>query len=173
MASYTERPVLDLEAGRAVLEEDLPRALEHNGATSPDELGWSQPNPSTLLVPMVGMFAGQSETYLLRLHFRTGRDWPPGAKFVNPVTLTYVYPDDVCHLPILEANHAHVHARYDSNGYADQLICCSATLEYYESLHGGDPKFLWRPTDTFLVTLDAIGRAMNSPAYKGRNRNGR
>jgi hypothetical protein len=173
VASYTERPALDLGAGRAVLDEDLPKALERAGVGSVDKLGWSRPNPHTLLVPMTGTLADKAETYLLKLHFRTGRDWPPGAQFVNPETLDYAYPKDVCHLPILEAGHAHVHPHYNGNGYLSQLICCSATLEYYESLHGGDPKFLWQRTDTFLVTLDAIGRALNSAAYKGRNLNGR
>jgi hypothetical protein len=171
MASYTERPALDLGAGRAVLDEDLPKALERAGASSLDELGWCRPNPHTLLVPITGTLAGKVEAYLLKLHFRTGRAWPPGALFVNPDTLDYVYPKDVCHLPILESSHAYVHPQYNANGYATQLICCSATLEYYESLHGGEPRFLWQPTDTFLLTLDAIGRAMNSAAYKGRNLN--
>jgi hypothetical protein len=173
VASYTERPALDLGAGRAVLDKDVPKALERVGAASLAELGWSRPNPHTLLVPITGTVGDKTEAYLLKLHFRTGRDWPPGAQFVNPETLDYTYPKDVCHLPILEASHAHVHPHYNSNGYSSQLICCSATLEYYDSLHGGEPKFLWQPTDTFLVTLDAIGRAMNSAAYKGRNLNGR
>jgi hypothetical protein len=173
VASFTERPALDLEAGRAVLDDDLPKALQRADAGTLDELGWSRPNPHTLLVPMQGTFGDKTENYLLKLHFRTGRDWPPGAQFVNPETFDYVYPADVSHLPILEANHAYLHPHFNSNGFASQLICCSATLEYYESLHGGEQKFLWQSADTFLVTLDAIGRALNSAAYKGRNLNGR
>ena len=173
MASYTERPALDLGAGRAVLDEDLPKALRRADVECLDELGWSRPNPHTLLVPLLGSLGGTTETYLLKLHFRTGRDWPPGAQFVNPDTLDYAYPADVRHLPILESPQVHVHPQYNANGYLSQLICCSATCEYYDSLHGGEEKFLWQSTDTFLVTLDAIGRAMNSAAYKGRNLNGR
>ncbi|MEA2908973.1 MAG: hypothetical protein QOJ15_1054 [Bradyrhizobium sp.] len=173
MASYTERPAFDLEAGRAVLDEDLPKALARAGVGSLDELGWCRPNRNTLLVPLQGMFADKVDDYLLKLHFRSTRDWPPSAQFVNPETLEYRFPADVHHLPMLAAGYAQMHPNYGFQvpgqpGRSCQLICCSATYEYYDTLHGGDANLIWKPTDTFEVTLGAITRALGSPFYQGR-----
>lgn len=169
VANYTDRPAFDLEAGRAVLDEDLPKALARFGCASIDELGWRRPTPHTLLIPMTGTAAGKSDDFLLKLHFRSGREWPPSAQFVNPETLDYTFPTDARHLPILEASHVYVHPNISALGRQLQLICCSATYEYYDILHSGEEQFLWQNNDTFLVTLDAIRRAMGSASYKGRN----
>lgn len=162
MANHSERPTLDLAAGRAVLSEDLPRALELLGVSSEAELGWRKTDNRTLIVPIRGQVNGHVEEYTLRLQFFTGRDWPPSAQFVNPITLQYTFPDDVSHLPILQSPEVHVHPQYQSASETLQLICCSATLEYYSVLHGGDNNILWQPKDTFLTTIAAIERAMNS-----------
>ena len=158
---------MDLGAGRAVLAEDLPQVLRGLGADSPEALGWRKPDSRTLLVPIHGVFDERRDDYLLRLRFIAGRDWPPSAQFVNPETLEYHIPDDLHHLPILDCPQCHVHTKYSvPNGHI-QLICCSATFEYYEILHGGEDSHRWQSTDNFYVTISAIQRAMGSH-YKGR-----
>ena len=169
MASYETRPTQDLAAGRAVLEADLPLALEVNRAACLEDLGWRREGLRKLLVPFTGRQGEQTETFLLRLDFRAARDWPPSAQFVNPHTLTYNGPADQHHLPQLRSPEVHVHPQYPTPVLPQpiQLICCSATYEYYDVLHGGDAAVLWRNTDNFLITLNAIGRAM-AQHYHGR-----
>lgn len=168
MASHSERPTIDLAAGRVVLEADLPRVLASLGVEALEELGWRRPDGRTLLVPISGELGGQQEEYLLSLCFLTGRDWPPSAQFVNPETLDYVIPDDFHHLPIVETPELQVHTKYQSqHGKTLQLICSSATFEYYDVLHNGDDRILWQAKDTFFHTIAAIRRGMGS-GYKGR-----
>ncbi len=153
-----------------VFDQDLPRALAYHGVDTPEALGWRVVGNSSLLVPISGTHANARENYLLRLDFVTGRDWPPRAQFVNPETLSYVVGMDTGHLPKLGHSEVQVHASYQSQAMATpiQLVCCSATLQYYDVLHGGDDAILWQARDTFLVTLAAIGRAMASEQYTGR-----
>lgn len=170
MASHQIRPTLDLAAGRLILEEDLPRALTLNCASKPEVLGWTRHGSRSLLVPFKGVHAGAEDSYLLRLDFLTGRGWPPSARFVNPATRDYVVVRDQHHLPNLQSPEVHMHPAYQvpaTDGMI-QLICCSAVFEYYDVLHGGDDAILWRESDSFLVTLAAIGRAMASVHYVGR-----
>lgn len=167
MASHGERPTVDLAAGRTVLAEDLPRVLRFLDADDAAELGWRKLDARTLLVPIFGIHAGQRDEFLLRLRFITGREWPPSAQFVNPDTLEYQIPDDFHHLPILTASEVHVHTSYGGPSGPMQLICCSATFEYYDVLHGGESRHLWNSKDTFHMTISAIQRAMGS-AYNGR-----
>jgi hypothetical protein len=53
-----------------------------------------------------------------------------------------------------------------------QLICCTATYEYYDTPHAGDQNLIWQATDTFERTLRAIGRALGSSFYKRRHPHG-
>lgn len=160
---------MDLAAGREVLEQSLAAALAYHDAESPEALGWKRLGSRTLLIPLSGVLDGVKESYLLRLDFLTSRDWPPSAKFVDPETFEYRGVADQHHLPRLESPEAHVHPEYRRTG-ADapiQLICCSATYEYYDVLHGGEEAKIWRAGDTFLVTLNAVQRAMQTH-YRGR-----
>lgn len=170
MASHDERPTLDLRAGRRVLEEDLRGALALHNAETPSDLGWTVQGGRCLLVPITGAHADKVEQYLLRLEFLTGREWPPSAQFVNPGTLKYVVGKDTGHLPQLGHPEVHVHPAYVSptTQSAIQLICCSATFEYYDVKHGGEEVTLWQSSDNFLVTLAAIRRAMSTAHYQGR-----
>lgn len=167
MAKHQERPDLDLAAGADALEQTLPVVLKALRVSDLAELGWRRLGANSLLIPMVGNKDGQEERYLLKLHFKAGRAWPPSAQFVNPDTLNYEYPSDQQHLPTLSASYCHVHAAYPQPPRTLQLICCSATYEYYQVLHSGDDTYLWRDTDTFLVTLGAIERAFRE-SYAGR-----
>jgi hypothetical protein len=168
MASYTEAPSLDLAAGREVLDRHLAEVLALRGTTLED-LAWRRAGPRCLLVPFHGTYHGSDDTYLLRLDFVTNHSWPPSAQFVDPETLDYRGVIDQHHLPRLQSPEANVHAAYTCPAHPapQQLICCSATLEYYTTLHGGDNAKIWREGDTFLTTLDAIGRAM-AAHYHGR-----
>jgi hypothetical protein len=159
---------VNLAAGKAVLENDLQRVLDlgYEGATL-EELGWQKVGDRVLLIPLKAEKDG--EQYLLRLEFLAGSDWPPSAKFVNPETQGYVMQTDQHHLPQIASPEVHVHASYERKADKQQvqLICCSAVFEYYDVEHGGDDATLWRPTDTFLITLRAIERAMRTH-YLGR-----
>jgi hypothetical protein len=169
MASYTSRPTLDLAAGREVLDRQLPLALEERGVASLEKLGWSRPTPRRLLIPFKGVHGGVEDRYLLRLDFLTGPEWPPSAQFVNPDTLEYSGLADQHHLPRLHSTEVHVHPAYTypHMEHPVQLICCSATFEYYDTLHGGQEAQLWREGDSFMVAVNAIGRAM-AQHYSGR-----
>jgi hypothetical protein len=171
MASHSIRPTLDLAAGRLGFDQDLPRALAYHQVDTPEAVGWRVIGTRTLLVPISGIHAGVREDYLLRLDFVAGREWPPRAQFVNPETLAYVVGEDSGYLPKLDHPEVHVHPAYQpSTGTGPiQLICCSATFEYYDVLHGGEDAILWQDDDTFLVTLAAIGRAIASAHYTGRH----
>lgn len=168
MACFSQRPTPDLRLGAAVLSETLPDVLSLLGAEQPPDLGWSMPDAHTLLVPMQGVMSGVSENFLLRLHFRTGREWPPSAQFVNPDTWDYDGVVDRHHVPALTSPSVHTHPEYNSPYGTCQLICCSATYEYYDVLHGGEERHLWRETDTFYRTIHAIETAMRTH-YQGRH----
>jgi hypothetical protein len=161
-------PTVDLQAGIAALEEDLPRVLKVEGVSSLEQLGWSRPSKLVLLIPMTGIRAGQTDQYLLRLAFQAYRQWPPSAQFVNPETQAYRYPEDQHHVPMLTSEECRTHAAHPRTPTdLRQLICCSATLEFYEIQHGVQPHHLWRDTDTFFTTITAIRKAFTS-SYQGR-----
>lgn len=170
MASHQVRPTMDLAAGAAVMANDLPLVLAARNAKEPEDLGWKALGKRSLLVPFVGTKDGESEDYLLKLTFMAGREWPPSAQFVNPTTLNYILGEDRIHLPDLRSPEAHVHPEYNcgQTGKPRQLVCCSATYEYYDVLHGGEESILWRTTYDFGVTIDAIGRAF-AEHYHGRH----
>ena len=158
-------PTIDLAAGAAALEKDIPRVLDLLEAPSLEALGWSRPNKTVLLVPMQAGPPGAQEHFLLRLGFQAYRTCPPSAQFVNPVTKAFAPPDDRIHVPKLTSDECRTHINYQPQNI--QLICCSATLEFYNVLHSVEAKHLWRETDTFLTTITAIQRAMAS-TYSGR-----
>lgn len=166
MSDHRTRPTLDIAAGATALAKQLPSVLAARGAASAGDLGWKVLGKRTLFIPFE---ATDGEKYLLRLVFNAGREWPPSAQFVNPDTGIYELGSDKRHLPDLRSPEAHVHPEYDSPGCGKiQLICCSATYEYYDVLHGGDDVILWRKTDTFEVLLGALGRAF-AQHYHGRH----
>jgi hypothetical protein len=169
MAEAGVPPTVDLQAGLAALEEDIPRVLKIEGVSSLEKLGWLRPSKLVLLIPMAGARAGQTADYLLRLGFQAYRRWPPSAQFVNPETLTFRYPEDQRHVPIVKSQECYTHAAYrrTPKDCPRQLICCSATLEFYEIQHGVQPYHVWRQTDTFFTTIMAIRKALAS-SYQGR-----
>jgi hypothetical protein len=169
MAKANEPPTLDVQAGVAALDEDIPRVLSLLGASSLDLVGWSRLNRLSLLVPMVGVNQGKEDKYVLRLGFQAYRKWPPSAQFVNPSTGDYVYPQDQQFVPKLTSSECYTHTAYRRNPQANpiQLICCSATLEFYVMLHEVKPEHIWRETDTFFTTITAIRKAFGS-FYQGR-----
>jgi hypothetical protein len=169
VAKANERPTIDVQAGFAALEQDLPRVLRILEAPSIEALGWSRPNKLCLLIPMTGTFSDKVDEYVLRLAFQSYRAWPPSAQFVNPQTGTYVYPQDQQFVPKLTSPECQTHVVYEHPPGTGtiQLICCSATLEFYEVLHGVQPNHLWRETDSFFTTIMAIRKALTS-SYQGR-----
>lgn len=153
--------------------------------------GWERPDPLTLYVPMRGFttvtaavaygfdpaadragtsgaFAGApaGDDYLLRLYFSHYPAWPPSARFVNPATRQFT-PADTRWLPMITgANELHVHANYA--GASGQVICCSATLEFYLVNHQVADQHRWQPGSSFAATLNVVSRYMRPPAYTGR-----
>jgi hypothetical protein len=171
MVKAGESPSMDPSAGLAALEEDLPKVLRFLEAPTIEALGWSRPNKLNLLIPMTAERGRIVDNYTLRLAFHGYRRYPPGAQFVNPETLRYDYPLDQIHVPKLTSQECHTHVAYPRPGNPDekiQLICCSATYEFYEVLHGvNDENHLWRENYTFYTTVVALMRAMAS-SYQGR-----
>ena len=168
MAKANVAPVMDPMAGAAAFDEDIPRVLKVLDAESLDALGWRRPNKLSLIVPLKGVLNGVTDDYLLRLGFQAYRTWPPSAQFVNPQTLTYNYPQDQHFVPRLASPECRTHTGYERPGHAKiQLVCCSATLEFYEVLHSVEAHHVWRETDSFLTTIMAIKRAFGD-FYEGR-----
>lgn len=153
--------------------------------------GWERPDPLTLYVPMRGFttattavaygfdpaadpasaeraFAGApvGDNYLLRLYFSHYPAWPPSARFVNPATRQFAAGDARWLPAITGANELHVHANYA--GTSGQVICCSATLEFYLVNHQVADQHRWRPGSSFAATLNVLSRYMRPPAYTGR-----
>jgi len=169
MARANEQPTVDIQAGASALDEDIPRVLSVLGASSLEALGWSRPDRLSLLVPMEEFYQGKKDEYLLRLGFQAYRKWPPSARFVNPATLDYVYPQDQHFVPQLTSQECRTHVAYRRTPMSAriQLICCSATLEFYEVLHNVEQQHLWSESDTFFTTVMAIRKAF-AAFYQGR-----
>jgi hypothetical protein len=169
VASFTAKPTLDLTAGHEVLDKDLAAALAYYDVGEPEALGWRRQGPRCLLIPISGIHDGAADEFLLKLEFKTGREWPPSAQFIDPESLIYRGLEDQHHLPQIRSSEVNVHASYACQHVAVpiQLICCSATYEYYDVLHGGEDGVLWKENYSFLVTVSAIKRAMGSH-YFGR-----
>jgi hypothetical protein len=168
MAQANEQPTLDVQAGAAALDEDLPRVLRLLNASSLEDLRWARPTRLSLLVPMSGVFHDKKDEYVLRLGFQAYRKWPPSAQFVNPTTSAYIYPQDQHFVPKLTSPECQTHVAYQRTPQSNriQLICCSVTLEFYEVLHSVEQHHLWRETDTFLATISALQKALTS-FYQG------
>jgi hypothetical protein len=156
-----------------------------------ESVGWARPDPLTLYVPLRGFttptsafaygfdpseppaegerpFAGapDGDDYLLRLYFSYYPGWPPSAQFVNPATMQFG-PGDKAWLPMVsDTNELHVHASYGDSG--KQVICCSATLEFYLVNHGVEDRHRWQPGSSFAITLNVLSRYLRPPAYTGR-----
>ena len=153
-------------------------------------VGWERLDPLTLYVPIrgftmattavaygfdpaadpagAGAFADTpaGDDYLLRLYFSHYPAWPPSARFVNPATRQFA-AGDVRWLPaITGASELHVHANY--GGTSGQVICCSATLEFYLVNHQVADQHRWQPGSSFAATLNVLSRYMRPPAYTGR-----
>lgn len=172
MARAGEAPTLNPKAGLAAFEEDLERVLRLEGVSKPEDLGWVRPDRLTLLVPMEGVKDGQTDRFTLRLGFQAYREWPPSAQFVNPETLAFVLGADNHHVPQLTSGECHSHIAYGHpKGGTVQLICCSATLEFYDVLHHVEPHHVWDKKSNFNATITAIRRAMVNH-YQGRFTNG-
>jgi hypothetical protein len=151
----------------AQLELDLPLILK---GMPLEQSSWVRVDPLTLLVPVAGIRADcEPDLYFLRLQFGYYRTFPPSAQFVNPLTLRYDASKDKAWLPKIDGNpEIAVHADYQNKG---QLICCSATLEFYLVGHTVEPKHVWDPkSQNFAATLNAVRRGLRSNFYKGRQR---
>jgi hypothetical protein len=166
MASANQEPIpLSPANARLNFEADLPVVLR---GRSLEELGWIRLDHLTLVIPLVGQADGLTpEFYFLRLNFGYYRDWPPSAIFVNPRTKEFKESEDKIWLPRIEGcPEIHVHANYENKG---QLICCSATLEFYKVRHGVKEMHIWDSTSqNFAATIHAVQRAIQSSFYKGR-----
>jgi hypothetical protein len=167
MSIFGKTPVQDIAQGEAAFAADLRRFL---GQRTLDEVGWAMPDGLTLLVPLFGTRTdGSKDPYLLRLFFDHYPTWPPSALFVNPLTLSYKFPDDVLWVP-QAANHQEIafHTNYPGN---TQLVCCSLTLEFYKVNHSVQEAVIWRAEEhKFTSTLAATKRALIPPYYVGRSK---
>jgi len=157
--------VQDIPAGMEAFRRDLQAVLKD--ATLTDK-GWAMPDDLTLLVPMLAQNPqGTVDLYLLRLFFDHYPKAPPSAQFVNPITLSYKYPEDVSWVPRSEgAQDIGFHTNYCGSG---QLICSSTTLEFYKVNHSVNAEHVWNPERmNFLATLAAIKRGLVPSFYRGR-----
>lgn len=176
------------DQARAALDRHLDNVL---GGRTLEAVGWHRPDPLTLYVPLRGYTcetsasaygfdpsepwtdgqrpfadAPEGQEYLLRLYFSHYPTWPPSARFMNPTTKKFG-PRDLEWLPnISGTNELAVHAAYGDGG--EQLICCSATLEFYLVNHDVQDRHRWRPGSSFAMTLNTLSRYLRPPTYSGR-----
>ena len=174
------------EQAQAALDRHLDIVL---GGRTLESVAWQRPDPHTLYVPLRGYTrvttasaygfdpsepasgeltfasAPNGDDYLLRLYFSYYPDWPPSALFVNPDTRQFGSGDKMWLPMISGTNELNVHA---SGPGGDQLICCSATLEFYLVNHGVEDRHRWRPGSSFAITLNTLSRYLRPPTYTGR-----
>jgi len=159
-------PVQDIHAGIEAFARDLKKVLKDSSLV---ERGWAMPDDMTLLVPLFASYSGENcDAYLLRLVFDHYSEWPPSAQFINPLTMSYTFPDDVKWVPNSEQHQEiRFHTNYSKRG---QLICSSTTLEFYKVNHSVKEEHLWRAGQmTFMSTIAAIKSGMSPQYYKGRS----
>ena len=160
-------PRLDPKAGIVAFAEDLPRVLRLCEADTVEQLGWRKLNDLTLLVPMVGQRGDVADNFTLKLGFQAYRAWPPSAQFVNPTTCTFTVGPDDQWVPRLTSEECRTHLSYPKpGGGTTQLICCSATMEFYDVAHDVDDTLVWSDKSTFYSTIVAIRRAFETN-YEG------
>jgi hypothetical protein len=158
-------PIQDIHAGREAFQSDLSKVL---GRQLLADRGWAQSDDLTLLVPLFAQnLQGQMDWYLLRLVFDHYPKGPPSAQFVNPLTLSYAFPQDVMWVPKCEgATTIHFHPNYSGQ----QLICSSTTLEFYKVNHDVAQENIWNPERmNFISTIAAIRVGLSPNFYKGRS----
>ena len=178
----------DFGQARDAVDRHLGQVL---AGRSLESVGWERPDPLTLYVPMRGFTAATTavaygfdpaadppgadgaladapagDDYLLRLYFSHYPAWPPSARFVNPATRQFAAGDGRWLPAITGASELHVHANY--GGTSGQVICCSATLEFYLVNHQVADPHRWQPGSSFAATLNVLSRYMRPPAYTGR-----
>lgn len=147
------------------LEKHLPMVLR--GQTL-EAAGWKRLDPLTLLIPLQAFREdGRVDDYYLRFGFAYYPEWPPSVKAVNPETLRYDYPADQHWVPRVEGtNEIGFHLQYAGVG---QLVCNSATLEFYQINHSCDLRHVWdSERHTFALTLSVLRDYLRPPYYKGR-----
>lgn len=155
---------------------------------APELVGWDRPDPLSLYVPLRGFTAGTDacsygfdpaaahiapypqlppgDDYLLRLYFSHYPQSPASAQFVNPATRRFDPATDLSWLPNIQgATEVFVHPSYNMGG---QLICCSATLEFYLVNHDVEPKHQWTPGSSFAQLLNTLSRYLRPDTYQGR-----
>jgi hypothetical protein len=168
MAAIKQAPVLaNALVAREAFEADLPRVLKGRGAASVEEAGWTRLADLELLVPVQARSEKELIPFFLRLKFYHYPEWPPSAQFVNPATRTFDLEKDRYWLPkILGTDEVRVHDHVKEAG--GQLICCSATLEFYIMLHDVKPEHLWDHSKyTFAHTINQIEWGL-AKFYQGR-----
>jgi len=178
----------DFGQARDAVDSHLGKVL---GGRTLESAGWERPDPLTLYIPLRGFtaataavaygfdpaadpagaveaFAGApaGDDYLLRLYFGHYPAWPPSALFVNPATRQFAAGDERWLPAINGAGELHVHANYANT--SGQVICCSATLEFYLVNHQVADQHRWQPGSSFASTLNVLSRYMRPPAYTGR-----
>jgi hypothetical protein len=169
MAAANQSPVLvNPMVARAAFIEDLEKILKGRKTTW-EESGWRMLHDLGLLVPLKAQPSGRdiADDYYLRLEFQYYPDWPPSTRFVNPVTLTFDQAIDLCWLPKIEGTEEiRVH---DNDPRVGQLVCCSASLEFYQIGHSVKPEHIWdHAQQNFALTINQVQLELNSDHYKGR-----
>ena len=160
MAVPSGRPVADPHRGRAAFAEHLPRVLR--GRTM-KQLGWKQPTPLSLIVPMYAGPEG-ADDYTLRLSFEYYPVWPASGIFVNPETGAFDQQRDLYWLPRIGDDPGfRVHQHYGHPGYTGQLLCCSFVAEFYRIEHQVQAEHLWDGERfTFEATIERVQRTLRS-----------
>ena len=178
----------DFGQARDAVDRHLGQVL---GGRTLESVGWERSDSLTLYVPVRGFTAATQtvaygfdpsedpvgadnafaavpagDDYLLRLYFSYYPAWPPSARFVNPATRQFAAGDERWLPMVTGTNELYVHANYGGTG--GQVICCSATLEFYQVNHSVAEQHRWQPGSSFAATLNVLSRYMRPPAYAGR-----
>jgi len=164
----------DAEVASAIFGEHLtalkasPQALER---------GWNITRLG-LLGAVVDLTARRRTGEIDRYHVRLSGEfydlWPPSALFVyheqSERPRWVEAPPGSRWLPtVTPVPSFAIHSPYQfPDGRQGQLVCCSMTLEYYQSNHSPTAQQSWKQgRHTLAATLHRIHDALNSDSYQG------
>lgn len=168
MAAIDQVPILaNALSALEAFEADLPKVLNGRGVSSIEEAGWSRPSDLELFIPVHALRGDAIDRFFLLLKFYHYPDWPPSAQFVNPDTRIFDLAKDLHWLPKIEGS-TEIQIHKDVKEAGGQLICCSATLEFYVMKHGVKSEHLWdHSKHTFALTINQVEWGLTN-FYKGR-----
>lgn len=166
---------VDLEIAAATFLRDLDQLW---ASGKPEERGWQrqQLDPLHELIALPGRRDdAPDDEYFVELGAKYYDYWPPTTAFVDPVTQTEAQPNTRWWPKIEGADEFGFTPTAFPAGYVtrlgqpmQQLICFTATAQYYMVNHNPPEHTVWKQGDhTLARTLGRLHELLGPPFYKG------